>query len=147
VEVEMSDRSSPIVPSVRFGVQDSVCGGRHTLVLSGELDIAPATALDTMIRRLCTEETTGIALDLRRLTLIDSAGLKAIMLAKDRCESHGYEFFLIPGSAHIQQIFELTGVLDVLPFRAGDSAIAASDSASMERLTKGVDGSVPMSEP
>lgn len=100
-----------------FEVQDSVNGGRHTLILKGELDVLPAGELEAMLTRICVDGTTGIGLDLRNLTFMGSSGIRVVLLAKELCERHGYEFFVIPGPRNIQRLFELTGITDVLPLR------------------------------
>jgi len=45
---------------------------KHTLVLTGALDHHSAHKLEAEIERLCEEGVTGITLDLRDLTYIDS---------------------------------------------------------------------------
>jgi anti-sigma B factor antagonist len=97
-------------------IQDAVAGGRHMLVLSGELDIRSGVQLAGTIRRICSSGTTGIVLNLAKLTFIDSSGLAAVLAAGKICEEHGHEFMLIPGGKKVQQVFELTGLAHELPF-------------------------------
>jgi anti-sigma B factor antagonist len=104
-----------------FEVQDVVSGGRHRLVLTGELDLAPAAELEATLLRLCADGTKEIALDLSKLRFMGSIGLRLMLLARELCEEHGYEFQLIAGPANIQRVFEMTGLLEVLPFQTGDS--------------------------
>jgi anti-sigma B factor antagonist len=99
------------------GVEDIVDGGEHRLLLSGELEIASVPTLEGAVKRLCTEGTTAITLDLSELMFIDSTGLAAIIFAGRLCEKHGYGFSLIQGPRAVQRLFELTGLIDVLPFR------------------------------
>src|SRR6202035_2664832 len=109
-----------------FEVQDVVSDGCHRLVLTGELDLAPAAEVEAMLLRLCAEGTKEIALDLRKLRFMGSTGLRLLLLARDLCEQHGYEFHLVPGPRNIQRMFEMTGLLDVLPFQAEDSGVITS---------------------
>jgi anti-sigma B factor antagonist len=109
-----------------FEVQDVVSDGRHRLVLTGELDLAPAAELESMLLRLCAGGTKQIALDLSKLRFMGSTGLRLVLLARELCEQHGYEFLLIAGPANIQRMFEMTGLLDVLPFQADDSSVISS---------------------
>jgi anti-anti-sigma factor len=109
-----------------FEVQDVVSDGRHRLVLTGELDLAPAAELEATLLRLCADGTKEIALDLSKLRFMGSIGLRLMLLARELCEKHGYEFQLIAGPANIQRVFEMTGLLDVLPFRTGDSSSTPS---------------------
>jgi anti-anti-sigma factor len=109
-----------------FEVQDIVSDGRHRLLLSGELDLAPAAELEAMLLRLCADGTKEIALDLSKLRFMGSIGLRLILLARELCRQHGYEFQLVAGPANIQRVFEMTGLLDVLPFQADDSSAMPS---------------------
>ena len=109
-----------------FEVQDVVSDGRHRLVLTGELDLAPAADLETTLLRLCSAGTKAIAIDLSKLRFMGSIGLRLILLARELCDEHGYEFRLIAGPANIQRVFEMTGLLDVLPFQPEDRGLAAS---------------------
>jgi anti-anti-sigma factor len=109
-----------------FEVQDVVSDGRHRLVLTGELDLAPAAELEATLLRLCADGTKEIVLDLSKLRFMGSIGLRLMLLARELCEEHGYEFQLIAGPANIQRVFEMTGLLDVLPFRTGDSSSTPS---------------------
>jgi len=109
-----------------FEVQDVVSDGRHRLVLTGELDLAPAAELEGMLLRLCGGGTKQIALDLSKLRFMGSVGLRLILLARELCKEHGYEFHLVAGPANIQRVFEMTGLLDVLPFQTNDSSAISS---------------------
>jgi anti-anti-sigma factor len=118
-QVQLRDVSDPFGPR-SFEVQDVVSDGRHRLVLTGELDLAPAAELEATLLCLCAGGTKEIALDLSKLRFMGSIGLRLILLARELCEQHGYEFQLIAGPANIQRVFEMTGLLDVLPFRTDD---------------------------
>jgi anti-sigma B factor antagonist len=99
-----------------FELQDVVSGGTHTLVLSGELDMATAPHLETVVHA-CAGSAGRLTLDLSRLTFMDSTGVRLVLLTQRLCRETGAEFALIPGPRLIQRVFELTGVLDRLPFR------------------------------
>jgi anti-anti-sigma factor len=94
----------------------------HTLILTGELDGGSARALEAEIERLCEEGVTGITLDLRKLTYIDSIGVAVIAFRCGLCQRRGYDFALIPGAQHVHRVFEQAGVTDVLPFQEDDVA-------------------------
>jgi anti-sigma B factor antagonist len=99
-----------------------VRAGQHTLILTGELDRGSARTLEGEIERLCEEGVTGITLDLRKLTYIDSIGVAVIVFRCGLCQRRGYEFALIPGSRLIHRAFEQAGVTELLPFRAKEVA-------------------------
>jgi anti-anti-sigma factor len=101
-----------------FRVRHFVRAAEHTLVLTGELDVASCPALNAAVAEVCTDATTGVVLDLRKLTFIDSSGIHAVLVAQQLCAEHECEFRIVPGQAQVQGVFEITGLLDRLPFRA-----------------------------
>jgi anti-anti-sigma factor len=68
--------------------------------------------------RLCAEGARNIALDIARLSFIDSAGLQAILSARSVCRDHGVGFTLTPPQGAVRRVFEITGMMDALPFVA-----------------------------
>jgi anti-sigma B factor antagonist len=105
------------VDSEAFSIEDRHEGGRHTLLLSGDLDMASAPALDALVGELCAGEAQELVLDLSQLEFVDSSGLGAILRSAALCKEHTCELGLIPGRRWVQRVFELTQVLDRLPFR------------------------------
>lgn len=103
-------------------LRDEVEANRHTLVLSGELDLASSPALEEAIDQLCGDGAEEVVIDLRGLQFIDSTGIRTILRSKDTCGSRECEFALIRGSASTQRLFELTGLDEKLPFRDGDGS-------------------------
>ena len=99
----------------KFEVQDSVRDGHHTLSLSGELDLAEAPGLESMITRMCGDGLKGISLDLSRLTFMDSSGLQVVLHAQQLCRERGYDFFVAPGDGQVLRLFEIAGVINALP--------------------------------
>ena len=89
------------------------------LLLGGELDIASAPRLQKEISRLCDGGVSSLTLDLSGLQFMDSTGLAAIVYASRLCDRHDCELALVPGPEIVQQVFELTGLAELLPFRAG----------------------------
>jgi anti-anti-sigma factor len=100
----------------------SVSVWTHTLIPTGELDHRSAHVLEAEIERLCEEGVTGITLDLRELTYIDSIGVAVIAFRCGLCKRRGYDFALIPGSRFVHRAFEQAGVADLLPFQEDDVA-------------------------
>lgn len=114
-ENEMTDVTAG-APQLALAQDINRDAGRHTLVLEGELDMAWAPTLDAAVLRVCRAGAPALVLDLRRLTFMDSTGLRSILLAKDTCEQHGCAFLLIQGPAQIERLFEVSGLMDRLPF-------------------------------
>jgi anti-anti-sigma factor len=105
------DRSAPPY----LDVHDAAAGGQHTVRTVGELDLATAPDLEAVLSRLDSPET--ITLDLSGLTFMDCCGLRSVLSVSKTCEKRGYQFALIPGQPQVQRLFELTDLLDVLPFQ------------------------------
>jgi anti-anti-sigma factor len=99
-------------------IDELVGEGRHTLSLGGELDIASASTLHGAISRVlaCASAGDTIVLDLSGLMFIDSTGLAEIILTSQLCDRDGHQFALVPGPRAVQRMFELTGLIDALPF-------------------------------
>jgi anti-sigma B factor antagonist len=84
----------------------------------GELDIATVDEIGDRLRELCEHGFRRFLLDLRRLTFMDSSGLRLILDWDGRARRDGISFAVIPGPAVVQRVFEVAGVLDRLPFQA-----------------------------
>jgi anti-anti-sigma factor len=69
---------------------------------------------------------TALTLDLSATTFIDSSGLRAVLLGKELTDEQGHGFSIIPGPPKVQRLFELTALLDVLPFES-ESEIPSLD--------------------
>jgi anti-sigma B factor antagonist len=111
--------------------------GSRVLVPAGELDIASVDLLNAAVERACGDGARSVTLDLRELSFIDSTGLAAIVLASRLCDTNGLELLLIPGSPATQRLFEMTGLIDVLPFRASDEQAGRAEAAGTEDAAAG----------
>jgi len=89
---------------------------RCTLALAGELDIASAHELVGRAQELCAQGSSQLVVDLTQLEFIDSAGLNAILGVRAVCNEHSCELRLTPGKGPVQRLFEVTRVIDELPF-------------------------------
>jgi anti-sigma B factor antagonist len=116
----VADAEAP--PPTGLEVAETGRDGLRRLVLTGDLDAQSVPTLEDAISRCCRRETRAVTLDLSRLGFIDSSGLWTITSAKRWCERQGYGFSLIRGPEPIQEVFELTGLSDLLPFRDDDVA-------------------------
>jgi anti-sigma B factor antagonist len=116
-----------------FSIEDHQAGRRHTLVLRGELDMASAPALEGMLQELCEGGAQELVVDLSELTFMDSTGLNAILKSRTLCAEHVCDLGLIPGRRPVQRVFELTHLLDRLPFRNAGEAQRAGPPAPGRR--------------
>jgi len=101
-----------------FSVTELDHEGHHTLLLTGELDLASVPILEAATLRACTHRS-GLTVDLRNLTFLDASGIRAIIYANELYKHLGYAFSLVPGPRSIQRLFTLTGLTDTLTFIEG----------------------------
>jgi anti-anti-sigma factor len=91
-----------------------------TLALVGELDVACSASFEEVVRRVCARGPDSLLLDLSELAFMDSSGLRVVLVTNDLCQQGGIELQILPGMPQVQRIFEVTGVLDTMPFRGRD---------------------------
>ncbi len=84
----------------------------------GELDLATVDQVEGHIRELRATGFRHIVVDLRRLTFLDSTGLRLLLSLDAAARGDGLDLTLIPGGPAVQRVFELCGVPDRLPFRS-----------------------------
>ena len=92
--------------------------GRHVLVLRGELDMAGVPAFEDAAARVCELGRGELLVDISDVAFIDSTGVRAILKVKAACERIGCEFSMTHAGEQGERLFELTRLLDHLPFRS-----------------------------
>jgi anti-sigma B factor antagonist len=91
--------------------------GQVTLRLSGELDANSVSVLEQAAERQFEVGVSALTLDLSELMFIDSTGLAAVVLVSRLCERDKRALEIVPGPRSVQRLFEITGLVDVLPFQ------------------------------
>ena len=84
----------------------------------GELDMATVGSVEQELKRLHESGFRAIVLDLSGLTFMDSSGLHLVIRWAQESSRDGFVFELEPGPPQVQRLFELTAVIDELPFRS-----------------------------
>jgi anti-sigma B factor antagonist len=97
----------------RFALQTTARGAVALITLRGELDMLATPELEGELERR-TEDV--VALDLRPLLFLDSAGLRTILLARERLLDEERRLVLVRGCSTVQRVFELTRTTDRLEF-------------------------------
>jgi anti-sigma B factor antagonist len=82
----------------------------------GELDLSTGATLDRRLRELHESGSGRLVVDLRRLSFMDSSGLRLLLRWNEAVRADGAELSLIAGPPEIQRVFETTGLLDRLRF-------------------------------
>jgi anti-sigma B factor antagonist len=119
-------------PQLRFASSvESRDGAAIAIVaLDGELDLGMLEVLEEAIGQQ-PDGQAGLVLDLSDLSFIDSAGIHALVAAREGLEQSGIPSALVvaPGS-NVERILDMTGLLERLASHPDrDSAMAAVASA------------------
>jgi anti-sigma B factor antagonist len=100
-----------------------------SVVPAGELDLSSCPALEHEVRQLRAAGFDRLVVDLRRVSFIDSAALRALLGFRGDAEREGHGFAVVPGPPNVQRIFEITGTQELfdwrrpsVPARVGDAA-------------------------
>lgn len=88
----------------------TVRGGTATLQAAGELDIYTSSRLLALTEQLCTREVDEIVVDGNDLSFVDSAGLRALVLAHDRASAQGIDLRVGAASDALDKVLSMTGL-------------------------------------
>ena len=81
----------------------------------GEVDLATSERVHVALRELREAGFTRIVIDLRRVTFLDSSGLRVLISWAQGAESDGYDLGIVPHSPPVMRLLELTGAMERLP--------------------------------
>ena len=85
---------------------------RVVLAPRGEIDLSSVNLVRAALDELEEAGFRRIVLDLRGVTFIDSSGLRVVI---EEVQKDGIDFAVIPGDERVQRVFEVVGLLDVVP--------------------------------
>ena len=88
--------------------------GTLTIALEGELDIATAPAFERLLNEAERDRWPTVVLDLRRLSFIDSSGIRALLGANDRIGRLGGRMVLRNASRDVRRTLTAIGVDSIL---------------------------------
>lgn len=83
--------------------------GRTVIRVDGELDMATVPMLESVLKAVGDARPQAVVLDVHSVGFMDSAGVKAIVAARDRLAARGRTLQVRNGSPSVERIFELTG--------------------------------------
>jgi anti-anti-sigma factor len=78
------------------------------VTLTGELDLASAYAFDRRLLAIEQDHPRLVVVDLRGLTMLDSAGLARLVSAQRRARRGGWKLVLVRGGRAIQRVLQTT---------------------------------------
>jgi anti-sigma B factor antagonist len=82
----------------------------------GEIDLSTVGEVRAQLDELRSAGFRRLVLDLRRVTFLDSSGMRLAFDAHATAAADGIEFAIVPGPAAVQHTFEVAGLSDRLPF-------------------------------
>lgn len=82
--------------------------GAPVVALEGELDISTAPRVEEELRGVEGERPPVVVLDLRKLTFLDSSGLRLVIEADARAREEGRRLVIVPGPPEVQRVFRVT---------------------------------------
>lgn len=91
-------------------------GTTSTIELEGEWDLSQQAVMTDAIARALDRRPACLLLDLSQLSFIDSSGVHVLINTSSRCAKQGAHLMIIPGPRAVQRVFEICGLIDVLPF-------------------------------
>lgn len=92
-------------------------GNRAVVALGGELDLHGSERLTAEVQRVLEEKAAGVdrvEIDASDLTFADSAGLRAVLKARDDAQTTGMTFAVTAVSPPVERVIEMAGLSDVL---------------------------------
>jgi anti-sigma B factor antagonist len=82
--------------------------GLAHVVLTGELDLSTIAKVEQELTRVESEGPAIVALDLSRVTFLDSSGLRVIVSADQRARRENRRFVVVRGPDTVQRVFSIT---------------------------------------
>ena len=74
------------------------------------MDMAGVDQFERLLAADRAPETGTFVLDLRKLTFIDSSGLRALIMADQHVRAEGGRFIVVRGPERVNEVLEMTGV-------------------------------------
>ena len=108
--IQVSDAPASQATAGHLRLNARVDGGRHTIFLSGELDVSSAAFLEDAIAEECAQQPRELLLDVAGIEFMDSSGLSAILRAKEKCEALDCRFDVTPAQRPVERTLEMTGM-------------------------------------
>jgi anti-sigma B factor antagonist len=108
----------PVASQATLDIERLEHDGCQTLVLTGELELVTTPKLELAVSGVCACAPRELEIDLRRVSFIDSTGLRGLIVAKETCAQHAVALFLRGAEdARQRRLFEVAGLLDHLAWR------------------------------
>jgi anti-anti-sigma factor len=95
-----------------FSVETQLDGDRARVVVGGEVDAATAGQIETALNDAIDDGVQTIDVDLGNVGFIDSSGLRALIVCRQRAHDSGRTFQVVATTNAVDRLFELTGLAE-----------------------------------
>ena len=89
-------------------------GSRRIVTLAGELDLDTADEFTAAMSEVLTAEVSSVEVNAAELGFADSAGLRALLMARSSAEQVGARFRVIVASPNVSRVIEIAGLSHLL---------------------------------
>jgi anti-sigma B factor antagonist len=104
----VSESSTP--PPDLFSCEVGRNGSSGWVRPAGDLDLDTVHRVEAALAGLRGEGYENLVLDLRKLTFMDSTGLRLVIRWHTAARDEGFRFAIVPGPEVVQRVFRLTGM-------------------------------------
>src|SRR5687768_14297629 len=91
-----------------FDIVASTDGEVGRVTISGELDTDSAPRLISAMHEIAAPPRRGVELDCKGVTFLDSAGVRALIVARNDATRNGVDLVLVHPSAQLTRVIEMT---------------------------------------
>ncbi len=102
-----------------FGVEVDCADGPSVLRLHGELDMATAPRLGRALHAALDTKPSRLAVDLSKLTFVDSSGIRVLFDASRRAQADGCTLVLRSPCRSVHKALKLTRIDLLVPIEEG----------------------------
>ena len=98
-------------------VSVTVAGDTAKAALSGAFDMAATFTVEPALEQaLDRPGLEALEIDLSRLHFVDSTGIGVLLRVEAEARERGVALSIVPAPPEVHRVFEMSGVLDALPF-------------------------------
>lgn len=107
------EQNEPIPPDVLL-ISSRSDGKRAVVELVGELDFHGSGRFSATVEQVLSDAVERLEIDATRLIFADSAGLRAMLLARDEAQTRGTVFEVTGVTEPVERVIELAGLSELL---------------------------------
>ena len=91
-----------------------VADGTVRVDVGGPIDLATVDTLTRALTEALDERPSAVAVSLKRVTVLDSTGIKTLLFAHRRARDESIGFTVVDASAIVVQVMQVLGIYDLL---------------------------------